>query len=86
MTNRTFDTEATIKIKQLLNEGISVLQEVETLNEGLNETVKAIAQELEIKASVLKKAIKLAHKSGLTQHNKDHEELNQILEVAGKTA
>jgi hypothetical protein len=27
---------------------MSVLQEVETLNEGLNDTVKAIAEELEI--------------------------------------
>ena len=44
--SRTFNAEATVKLKQLVNEGISVLQEVDTLNEGLNDTIKAIAEEL----------------------------------------
>ena len=83
--SRTFNQEAKTKLTQLINEGMSVLQEVETLNEGLNDTVKAIAEELEIKASTLKKAIKIAHKASLGQTNKDHDELNTILETVGKT-
>ena len=85
MTNRTFNNEAKIKLTQLINEGLAVMQEVETLNEGLNDTVKAIAEELEIKPSVLKKAIKVAHKSKLGETNKENEDLNIILELAGKT-
>ena len=83
--SRTFNAEATVKLKQLVNEGISVLQEVDTLNEGLNDTIKAIAEELEVKASVLKKATKVAHKSRLAQTNEENEELNTILETVGKT-
>ena len=83
--SRTFNAEATVKLKQLVNEGISVLQEVDTLNEGLNDTIKAIAEELEVKPSVLKKAIKVAHKSRLAQTNEENEELNTILETVGKT-
>ena len=83
--SRTFNAEATVKLKQLVNEGISVLQEVDTLNEGLNDTIKAIAEELEVKASVLKKAIKVAHKARLAQTNEENEELNTILETVGKT-
>lgn len=83
--SRTFNAEATVKLKQLVNEGISVLQEVDTLNDGLNDTIKAIAEELEVKASVLKKAIKVAHKSRLAQTNEENEELNTILETVGKT-
>jgi hypothetical protein len=52
---------------------------------GLNDTIKAVAEELEIKASTLKKAIKIAHKASLGQTNKDHDELNTILETVGKT-
>ena len=85
-TTRTFDSEATLKLKQLVQEGCSVLQEVETLNEGLSDTIKSIATELEIKASVLRKAIKIAHKSRLTEENAANEELNQILAIVGKTA
>ena len=83
--SRTFNAEAKVKLTQLINEGISVLVEVETLNEGLNDTIKAIAEELEIKPSVLKKAIKVAHKQRLNETNEENEELNTILETVGKT-
>jgi hypothetical protein len=83
-TNRTFNAEATLKIKQILNEGINVMQEIETLNEGLNDTIKAIATELEIKPSVLKKAIRVAYKQSLQTTNEENQELNSILEIAGK--
>ena len=83
--SRMFSTEAKLKLTQVINEGISVLQEVEDLNAGLSDTVKAIAEELEIKPAILKKAIKIAHKSKLGDTNKDHEELNTILETVGKT-
>lgn len=82
--SRTFNAEAKLKLTQLINEGISVLVEVETLNEGLNDTVKAIAEELELKPSVLKKAIKIAHKSRLNETNEENEELNNILLTVGK--
>jgi transposase-like protein len=82
--SRTFNAEAKVKLTQLINEGISVLVEVETLNEGLNDTIKAIAEELEIKPSILKKAIKVAHKSRLNETNEENEELNNILLTVGK--
>jgi transposase-like protein len=84
--SRTFNAEAKVKLTQLINEGISVIQEIETLNEGLNDTVKAIAEELEVKPSVLKKAIKIAHKQRLNETNEENEELNNILETVGRTS
>lgn len=83
--NRSFNGEAKIKLTQLINEGMSVLREVEDLNTGLNETIKAIAEELEIKPSTLKKAVKIAYKAKLGETNRDHDELNTILETVGKT-
>lgn len=82
---RTFNNEAKIKLTQLINEGMQVMHEIETLNEGLNDTVKAVAEELEIKPATLKKAIKVAHKAKLGETNRDHDELNTILETVGKT-
>lgn len=83
--DRTFNGEAKIKLTQLINEGMSVLQEIEDLNAGLNDTVKAVAEELEIKPATLKKALKVAHKAKLGETNRDHDELNTILETVGKT-
>jgi transposase-like protein len=85
MSDRTFSGEAKIKLTQLVNEGMSVMHEIETLQGGLNDTVKAVAEELEIKPGILKKAIKIAHKASLGQTNKEHDDLNTILETVGKT-
>lgn len=82
---RTFNGEAKIKLTQLVNEGIQVMTEIETLNEGLNDTIKAVAEELEIKPALLKKAIKLAQKSRFGDHKRDYEELETILETVGRT-
>jgi transposase-like protein len=83
--NRSFNGDAKIKLTQLINEGMQVMQEVEDLNTGLSETIKAIAEELEIKPATLKKAIRIAHKARLGETNRDHDELNTILETVGKT-
>jgi transposase-like protein len=85
MSSRMFSNEQKLKLTQIINEGISVLQEIEDLNAGLNDTVKAIAEEMEIKPAILKKAIKIAQKSKLTDTNADHDDLNTILETVGKT-
>jgi DNA-binding MarR family transcriptional regulator len=82
---RSFNGDAKIKLTQLINEGMTVLQEIEDLNAGLNDTIKAIAEELEIKPGTLKKAVKIAHKAKLGETNRDHDELNTILETVGKT-
>ena len=43
MTARMFSAEQKAKLTQIINEGVSVLQEIEDLNAGLSDTVKAIA-------------------------------------------
>lgn len=83
--SRTFTGDQKIKLTQLVNEGLQVMMEIETLNGGLSDTIKAVAEEMEIKPSVLKKAIKVAHKMELGKTNQDHEDLNTILETVGKT-
>jgi DNA-binding MarR family transcriptional regulator len=85
MSSRTFNGDAKIKLTQLINEGMQVMHEIDTLSEGLNDTVKAVAEELEIKPGILKKAIKIAHKAKLGETNRDHDDLNTILETVGKT-
>jgi DNA-binding MarR family transcriptional regulator len=85
MSSRMFSAEQKAKLNQIINEGMAVLTEIEDLNAGLNDTVKAIAEELEVKPAILKKAIKIAQKSKLGETNDDHETLNDILETVGKT-
>ena len=83
--NRTFSGAEQSKLTQVINEGMQVMQEIETLTGGLNDTVKAIAEEMDIKPNILKKAIKLAHKAEFGREQQDHELLEQILVTVGKT-
>jgi DNA-binding MarR family transcriptional regulator len=85
MSSRSFTGDAKIKLSQIINEGIQVMAEVETLNAGLSETIKAVAEELEIKPAILKKAIRIASKSKLIETNRDHDDLVTILETVGRT-
>jgi len=80
-----FSSEQRSRLTQLVNEGIQVLTEIDDLNTGLNETVRAVAEEMEIKPGVLKRAIRIAAKSRLSEINRDNTELNDILETVGRT-
>ena len=82
---KTFNGDQKIKLVQIINEGMQVMHEIDTLQGGLNDTIKAIAEELEVKPSILKKAVKLAHKASFGQEKQDHETLETILETVGKT-
>ena len=85
MNDRNFTPEQRTKLTQLVNEGMQVMHEIETLNGGLSDTIKAVAEELEIKPGVLKKAIRLAHKAEFGREQQDHALLEQILTTVGKT-
>jgi hypothetical protein len=85
MDNKSFNGDAKIKLTQIINEGMAVMHEIDTLQGGLTDTIKAIAEELEIKPAVLKKAIRVAHKAEFGKTKQDQELLETILETVGKT-
>lgn len=85
MSDKTFNAEQKAKLIQLVNEGMQVMHEIETLNGGLADTIKAVAEELEIKPNVLKKAIRLAHKAEFGKEQQDHALLENIMTTVGKT-
>jgi hypothetical protein len=85
MDTPTFSSEQKAKLTAIINEGMQVMHEVETLNAGLSDTIKAIAEEMNIKPNILKKAIRLAHKEEFGREQQDHELLETILTTVGKT-
>jgi transposase-like protein len=85
MDTRNFSAEQKAKLTQMVNEGMQVMHEIETLSGGLSDTIKAVAEELEIKPNILKKAIRLAHKAEFGKEQQDHALLETILTTVGKT-
>lgn len=80
----TFTDSQITKLKQLVSEGIQVNSEIEVLKEGLKDTVAAIAEEMDIKPSVLNKVIRVAYKAELDKHRDEFSELESILESIGR--
>ena len=81
MSTRMYGPEEKAKLERLITEGGNVLREVEDLKEGLKETVKAVAEELQIKPSIINKAIKIAHKDNWKSHEEEWDEIEMILGV-----
>jgi len=71
------------KIKQIVAEGCTVMQEIQDLTEGLNETIKAVAEELGVKPSVIKKAIRIAQKDTWDQVFHEFDDLETIVDISG---
>ena len=84
MSTRMYGPEEKAKLERLINEGSTVLREIEDLKEGLKETVKAVAEELEIKASTINKAITIAHKDNWKEHESAWSDVEMILGVTGR--
>ena len=85
MSIDAINEEEKAKLIQLVNEGCLVLQECEDLKGGLRDTVRAIAEEMDIKPAVLNKAITVAHKAKLAETSADFEDMETILETVGRT-
>jgi len=85
--NALTQSEAT-KIKGILDAGETVLEEIDTLKEGLSDTVKALAEELDVKPSTINKAIRLSYKSrtdnAIETAQEEMSDVEIILHAGGK--
>ena len=84
MPTRTYSSDEITKLKQLITEGVQVNQELDALKEGLRETVKAVAEELNVKPALINKAIKVAHKGDWYKVADEFEDLETLVETVGK--
>lgn len=82
--SRAFSDEEIRKLKELVTEGIQIHTEVNTLKEGLSDTVKAIAEEMDLKPATLNKAIRTAYKADLENKKEALSDLEEILIAVGR--
>ena len=83
MSDRVYGGDEKAKLERLVNEGATVMREIEDLSTGLKETVKAVAEELDIKPSLINKAIKVAQKRDWDKHQDAFEDLETIVATVG---
>jgi len=81
---RMYGPEERAKLERIISEGSQVMDEIESLQEGLAETVKAVAEELNVKPSIIKRAIKIAHKDSWKDTEDEWNEIEMILGVTNR--
>jgi transposase-like protein len=83
MGDRVYGADEKAKLERLVREGVTVLQEVEDLQTGLKDTVKAVAEEMDIKPSLINKAIKIAKNRDWDKHYSDFDDLETLITTVG---
>tara|TARA_R110000868_G_scaffold9620_6_gene47593 strand:- start:24725 stop:25000 length:276 start_codon:yes stop_codon:yes gene_type:complete len=88
MTLGVMDPADKARLTNLVNEGVQVMNDVQALKESLKETVDTISEEMDIKKSVLNKAIRIAWKNtqnrnALEDTREELDEIEQVLMNAG---
>jgi|TARA_Y100000389_G_C17176620_1_gene371834 hypothetical protein len=83
MSDRVYGTEEKAKLERLIREGVNVQQEVEDLQGGLKETIKAVAEELNVKPSLINKAIRVAKNRDWGRYQDEFEDLETIVAITG---
>jgi hypothetical protein len=84
MAVKNFNDGERQKLIQIISQGSQVLGEVDDLRTGLRDTVKSLAEELELKPAMINKAISIAHKGNYQNLSDDMDTLDSILTAAGK--
>mgnify|MGYP003651553598 CR=1 FL=1 len=80
MSDRTYGAEEKAKLERLVKEGVTVLQEIEDLQGGLKDTVKAVAEELDIKPSLINK---ISLKRDWDKHADAFDDLETLVATVG---
>jgi hypothetical protein len=83
MSDRVYGPEEKAKLERLVKEGVSVMQEVDDLTSSLKDTIKSVAEELNIKPTIINKAIKVAMKRDWNKHQDAFEDLETLVSTLG---
>lgn len=72
------------RLNSFMDGALKVLQEIDDLKAGLNDTAKALAEEFNTKPSRLLKAARHAYKASINDAKEEVAEIENILDATGR--
>jgi hypothetical protein len=79
LSNRTFTTDELAKLREIIRTGVKTLQEIDDLRTSLNETVKHLAEEMDIKPRVINAAIKAKYRDDLIDKKENLDQIEDLI-------
>lgn len=83
LENRTFTKDDQTKIREVINQSVKTMNEVDALREGMRDTIKSVADQLGIKPKALNGAIRAAYKQNLQDKKDEVSDVEELLNIAG---
>lgn len=81
MSIESLSSEDNGKLRRVIEEGVKIKQRHKLEVESLNDTIKAVAEDLDIPAKVIKDAITADFKSSIDDMRKHLEDVEHILDI-----
>lgn len=72
------------ELDAIIKDGSQTLEKIRILREGLNETIKAYAEKIDVKPKHVRKAITIEHKSAFGEFSEDHDIVHGLLHNTGR--
>jgi hypothetical protein len=84
MSIESISSEDNVKLRHLIDTGVKMTQEIAVIREGLRDTIKAVATELNVEAKALRKAIRAAVKENFDEEKAEIDNIELILSLVGR--
>ncbi len=81
---KNFNSDQKKRLEHVINESIQTKDEIKTLQEGLKDAIKSVAEELDIKSTILSKAINIAFNNNYAGQEEEHYTIEEILKTVGR--
>lgn len=73
------------KLDSLISEGIRINEEIKLKRDGLNEAIKALAEEFDVTPKLLRRVIKIASKMNLNEEREEFDAVEELLVQTGRS-
>lgn len=84
MDSRTYNAEERKKLERIISENITVMQEIQSLRDGMKDSNKAIAEELDLKPAFINKLTRIAFKGNFGDVRSEFDAIETALHAIGR--
>lgn len=74
------------KLDSIVNEGIATKERIKLERDSLNDAIKALAEEFDVKPKAIRKVITIASKMNFDEEQEEFDTISEILRQTGRAA